>query len=66
MPVSERVQKLIRVAKRVVARRKAAKATPYPTPEETIHVSAGMETQPLGTTTYIPPAPYRVLRLVKK
>jgi len=56
------MRKLIRVATRVVARRKAAKVTPYPTPEETIHVLSGLEAPPLGTGTYTPPAQYRVLK----
>jgi len=66
MPVSDRIQRIIRGAKKVAARRKAAKATLYPNPEETIHVSVGLEARPPGTATYTPPAPYRVLQLVKK
>jgi len=66
MPVSERMQKIVRGAKKVLARRRAAKAGQYPKTEEVIRVPAPGEVPPPGTSTYTPPAPYRVFRVVKK
>ena len=60
------MKKLIKVAKKVVARRSAEKAEPYPKSEEVIRVPRPGEVPPPGTSTYTPPAPYHVSRLVKK
>ena len=57
-----RTQKLVTLAKKVAARRKARRQIAYLTPEEQIH--SGSHSPALGT--YILPAPYRVFRLVKR